>query len=173
MAESFSINAFGWRPVLFLVCMAALPVGMTWGMMRLAGGTKAAGFSMVLLLLILPLFLGLFAQLFFVKATVKAGKLKVGGGLYALELPINELLVDQSRLHSAGRLPSLGLRTNGIGMPGLSLGWFRQPGGRKAFAAVASGSDAIVIPTSSGLDVFVSPERPEQFLDALRRGAAK
>jgi hypothetical protein len=62
----------------------------------------------------------------------------------------------------------LQLRTNGIGMPGYSAGWFRLKGGAKALVFLTDRRRAIAIPTNLGYSVIVSPAEPEQFLAALR-----
>lgn len=173
MAGVYPIDAVSSRALLFILVMAALPVGLVWGAMKLASAQKAGAFSLVVLIIILPVFVGLFLQLFFVKAHVRAGTLAVGGGLYAIDIPLNSIHAGDIRVHSEASRPILGLRTNGIGMPGLSLGWFRAPGGRKVFAAVATDAPIVVIPTTRDFDIWVSPRDHLQFVEHLRAAAAQ
>ncbi|KRG71582.1 PH domain-containing protein [Pseudoxanthomonas dokdonensis] len=173
MNKVFSIHAFNWQSSLFLLLMAALPVGITWGAMRLAHASKAGPLALVILLLILPLFIGLLAQLFFVRASIKGSVLRLGGGLYSIDAPLDALKIDQIRIHHGADRPRLGLRSNGIGMPGLALGWFRASGGRRIFAVTTSHAPIVVIPTHLDYDIWASPQQAELFVDRLQVAASK
>lgn len=53
-------------------------------------------------------------------------------------------------------------------MPGMALGWFRaKSGGDKIFAAVADGGRVLVIPTTAGYSILVSPDEPDALLEEL------
>lgn len=63
-------------------------------------------------------------------------------------------------------------RTNGIGLPGLRMGWFRTRDKRKALLVVTN-SKVIVIPTHEGYLVLASVASPQALADAIRKKAAK
>jgi hypothetical protein len=60
-------------------------------------------------------------------------------------------------------------RTNGIGMPGYSAGWFRLRGERRALLFVTDRSRVVYVPTREGYPVLVSVQRPAEFLESIRR----
>lgn len=55
---------------------------------------------------------------------------------------------------------SLGLRTNGLGVPGYLLGWFRSKQGKTILAAVST-PQALAIPTRDDYTLLVSVADPE------------
>ena len=61
-------------------------------------------------------------------------------------------------------------RTNGLGLPGLGLGWFRLANGEKALVALSSRDRVVYIPTEEGYSLLLSIERPEAFLAHVSRG---
>lgn len=61
----------------------------------------------------------------------------------------------------------LTLRTNGLGMPGYQLGWFRTKGAGRVLAAI-SGNDLVVWQTRDDYGVIVSPEDGDGLIAALR-----
>ncbi len=60
-------------------------------------------------------------------------------------------------------------RTNGLGLPGLGLGWFRLANGEKALVALSSRDRVVYIPTDEGYSLLFSIERPEAFLEYASR----
>ena len=58
-------------------------------------------------------------------------------------------------------------RTNGIGLPGYAVGWFKLASGDKALLAVTSGN-ALYIPTREGYALLLSVARPDVALGQLR-----
>lgn len=53
-------------------------------------------------------------------------------------------------------------RTNGIGLPGYSEGWFKLKNGEKALLFVTDSSKVVYIPTTKGYSIILSPQNPEQ-----------
>jgi hypothetical protein len=107
-------------------------------------------------------------QLASVRMQVDAASLAVGGGFYRVAVPLDRLDEDGMQIERAPS-HSLGLRTNGIGMPGLSLGWFDIPGGGKAFVAITDPDKVVRIPTREGYTILVSPDDPDAVVERLRR----
>lgn len=106
---------------------------------------------------------------------VGGGGLVIHGGFYGRTVPAQDL-----RLGEARRLPlgkgaqvRVGFKRNGTNMPGLKSGWFtlKTPQGKeKALLFLTDESKAVYIPTSKGYALVLSPDEPEAFLAALRRG---
>ena len=59
-------------------------------------------------------------------------------------------------------------RTNGVGLPGYSIGWFRLRNREKALVFLTDRKHAIYIPTTEGYVVLISPQNPDAFVKALR-----
>jgi len=90
---------------------------------------------------------------------------------YGRSIDLTSLRLDEARvvnLDSGGDLRPR-VRTNGIGLPGLGVGWFRLKNGEKALAAVSARDRVVYVPTDRGYSLLFSLERPEAFLDRLRR----
>ena len=67
--------------------------------------------------------------------------------------------------------PRLGIRTNGIALPGFQGGWFRLKGGGKVLTAITDRTKVVMIPTTLGYDVMVSAKAPDALVAALKRPA--
>ena len=164
-----TVGALNWRALSFVFFMALLPIVFIAVAMKLIGSPKATSTAMVIAVLVLPIFLLLLAQLFMVNVKVSGHALTVGGGLYSLTLPMGRLhLADVKIVSRTDPALAMRLRTNGIGMPGLRLGWFTQRSGHRAFLAVSDRDRVVVIPTALGYDVLISPQDPDALLEALR-----
>lgn len=164
-----TIGAANGRSLTFVLAMALLPAAIMAGALRLVGDPKVMPLSMVIMALVVPIFVALLIQLFLVRAKISDQTLTVGGGLYSLALPKERLLLASAKI-VPGTDPQLAMRvrTNGIGMPGLRLGWFTQRSGKRVFLAVSDHDRVVVVPTELGYEVLLSPENPEAFLEALR-----
>lgn len=92
---------------------------------------------------------------------------------YRMDRPL--ATVDWSRAQSGdlAQLPDARttLRTNGIGLPGYSAGWFRLAGGGRAMLMVTDPSRVIVLPFADGERMIVSVEDPGAALARLRAAA--
>lgn len=166
--QEFSVGAFGWRPVVFLLgVVVAFPALLTWIALWAVQG-RHPSIAVLVLALTLPLTFALLAQLGVTRLRVEAGRLIAGGGLYRESLPLVSVQLDAIRPLSAAELSRrLGTRTNGVGMPGFALGWFRAGKAKKVFATVGSG-EALYLPTSGPYDLVVSPLDGAAFLAAMR-----
>lgn len=166
--QVFSIGAFGWRPLAFLLgFVVALPVLLTLAALW-ASHSRHYFFAGFVLAITVPLALALIAQLGAARLRIAGDRLLVGGGLYQETLPLSSIQIDAVRTVPAAEVwRVLGVRTNGVGLPGLSLGWFRVGMAKKVFAAAGSG-DALYLPTSGSFDLVVSPTDSAAFLAALR-----
>jgi hypothetical protein len=90
---------------------------------------------------------------------------------YGRSIDLGELRIDEARVVNldAGNDLRPGVRTNGIGLPGLGVGWFRLKNGEKALVAVSARDRVVYLPTDEGYSLLFSLERPEAFLERLRR----
>lgn len=172
MSEVFPVSTFAWRPVLLLLVLALLPGVIAYAALRSYGDSSAVTWALICTACVLPLFLLVFIQMALVTSTVNQESVGIGGGVYKVEIPIAS--IDISRMGTAKDvdIPDLKWRSNGIGLPGLAIGWFHSDKG-KVFAAVSTRENVVYLPTSLGYDVLVSPENPENFVALIRRRSSK
>ncbi len=97
--------------------------------------------------------------------------IKVRIPMYTKTIKRSDIYADQVRVidMNAPGSPRLGMRTNGIGLPGFQGGWFRLSGGGKVLAAITDRSKVVVIPTRLGYDIMASVKNPEALIASLKR----
>ncbi|MBL0156365.1 MAG: hypothetical protein IPP47_04600 [Bryobacterales bacterium] len=103
---------------------------------------------------------------------VSAEGLRIRGDLYGRLVPRGALRLEQARVLNLNteREYALSWRTNGIGMPGYSSGWFRLKNGGKALAFLTTRDSVLYLPTSEGYAVLLSTPEPQALLAALQAG---
>ncbi len=93
--------------------------------------------------------------------------------LYRVELPRQSLVPTEAKIVSLGGddAPKLSYRSNGVGMPGYSLGWFKLADASdrtdKALLSVTGDGQVLVLPTTEGYLLILSLEQPEALLASL------
>lgn len=115
--------------------------------------------------------------------TVSDNALRVEGGrivlraahFYEQDRALADFDLAQARAGSYASIgqAQLGLRRNGIGLPGYAAGRFSGPGKSVIFALLTDRSRVVWLPARNGPDLLFSVEEPERFLASLRaQGAA-
>ena len=100
---------------------------------------------------------------------VSAGGLNIAGGLYGRTIPAESLLIGQAqRLDlEESREYRPRWRTNGVGLPGYWVGWFKLRNGDKALLFVTDTRGVVHIPTTESYSLLLSVTEPEGFLRNL------
>jgi len=164
MSVEFAINSFNWKTIIFLLVIAVLLGGTFWFI-----HAKAQKIVSVSTLALGVIVFGLILwQVSSVHMKLDASTLVVGGGLYRVTVPMEQIdrsAVRQWTAEDAGYTPRW--RVNGIGMPGFALGWFTSKQS-KIFAAIAREDHVVVIPTTDGYTILASPDDPQGFVDKIR-----
>jgi hypothetical protein len=96
-------------------------------------------------------------------------QLEIRGTVYGRRVPRSELELDGAQvvdLTQASPL-RLGFRTNGINLPGYSVGWFNLKNGERALAFVTDRKNVVYLPTRNRYALLLSVANPEAFLAAL------
>ena len=160
--QVFAINALGWKSIGALVLMALAVVasvilGMDKGFRAVPVGLAIVVFGVVL------------ALLGSVRILVTDGNLVAGGVFYKVKVPLAQIDAGNVRLLPADDPFRLRWRTNGLGWPGLSLGWFTTNGSKRVFAAITGKRNRVYIPTSGGFDIVLTPEDPAGLIAAIER----
>jgi len=162
-----SLHALNAKSLLALLFIGVLPllVALRMAIWMNEGRPLKAATLLVITTVALIAGLGMW-QLVSVRMRVDASSLTVGGGFYRVSVPLDRLgrgvQVERVRRYA------LGARTNGIGMPGLLLGWFDISGGGRAFVAITDADKVVRIPTQDGYTIFVSPDDPDALVEMLR-----
>ena len=121
------------------------------------------------------LFLWMYLNALRVSVTLDSGSLILRAPLYGRSIPLSAIDRSAARIVDLAKEPSLRprTRTNGIGMPGCAIGWFKLHNKRKALLAVTNRQQLVYLPTTLEYDVLLSLRKPQQFLDRLRMGSSR
>jgi len=95
--------------------------------------------------------------------------LHIKRAIYGRFIPKESIIVENSRnvnLNSDRELKPV-RRTNGIGLPGYSEGWFKLANGERALLFVSNRANVIYLPTTEGYSVLLSTVNFEEFLESL------
>ena len=132
-------NASGWMLVLF-----AVPVLI----------------SVVVALLVWPRSL---------RVELGAEQLELRGSVYGRRIPRSELELDGAQVVDLTQASpiQLGFRTNGINLPGYSVGWFNLKNGERALAFVTDRKNVVYLPTRNRYALLLSVAEPKAFVAAL------
>lgn len=147
MGQSFSIAPAGAGPLVLLAFVAVLVSGVVVGVGRSVLASRTARFE------------------------VGAHGLTLHGDWWGRELPRAALRIDDVRVVNLREERDLqpSARTWGSGLPGYASGWFRLRSGDRALVYLTNRERAVVVPTTLGYTVLVSPSDPDGFAAALRR----
>ncbi len=131
-------------------------------------------------LIALPLLLiglGLMALLLWAserrRVALANGVLDITATLYRRKLQVSALNLDAAQVLNLEENKQLAplLKTNGIGLPGLSAGWFRSRKLVKLFCLLTVQSRVLYLPERDGGATALSVEKPFDLLQALRETA--
>lgn len=162
--QVFKIPGLNWKSVagLFVFLIAVvISCYMTFDSSRL----------LVPIAISLVVFTLIFVLLSTTKAKLSGDRLIVGGALYKVSLPLAKIDVAGIRSLDAKDPFKLRWRLNGMGWPGLNLGWFSSNGQKRMFVAATNKTHRVYIPTAEKYDILVTPVDPASFVDAIQKRA--
>jgi hypothetical protein len=139
--------------------------------------TEASSAAAISIGLIALVIFGIDGVLFFLLSRMGNVTFHVEGGGLKIDVPLYGRKIDKSalklaearviKLADAGELTPV-RRTNGVGLPGTKVGWFKLRNAQKGLLFLADGDSALAIPTTEGYTLLLQPEQPDQLLAALR-----
>ena len=90
---------------------------------------------------------------------------------YGRSIPLTALELEKARVAAIDSTTDIRprVRTNGVGLPGLGLGWYKLANGEKALVALTDKRRVLYVPTDQGYSLLLSLERPEAFLEHVSR----
>lgn len=100
---------------------------------------------------------------------ISSGRIAVGVFPFRKRLPIGDVVGSSARVVDPVEGPRLRWRKNGIGLPGMQLGWYTTSAGKPVFAATAGRRGRVLIPTRGSHDILVSCADPDQVVSAVKR----
>ena len=122
-------------------------------------------------LFVLTLLFGwLFLSVSDLSVTVTNQSLEVNIPLYGRVIPISNLALDTaevSDIHPSSPFRPA-IRTNGIGLPGYAVGWFKLTNGDKALLSLTSRERVVYILTTDGYSLLLSVNDPDTFIQELK-----
>ena len=121
----------------------------------------------------LILLLGFFAFIGYsarnTKFEVSDQGLQIKGGIYGRFIPKEEVDRENVKIINLNTDPEYKprIRTNGIGLPGYSEGWFKLKNKEKALLFVTDRSNVVYIPTNKDYSVLLSVSNSEEFYQSM------
>jgi hypothetical protein len=104
---------------------------------------------------------------------VSPEEVRIHGWPYGRTIALTSLVLDDARVINLETdqefRPSW--RTNGIGLPGYSTGWFKLRNGQKALAFITDRTRIAYFSTTEGYVVLLSVENPDALVATLKRVA--
>lgn len=167
-----------------LVLIAALPLAISVFVVVSGGGSAryfatqswislalSVGLPVLVTLLLVHFLYGGYRS----SVTITEDTLECSVPVYSRSIPLDTIEPAGARIVNmrTDREIRLGLRINGLGSLGYSLGWFKLVGGGKALVALTDRSSVAGLPLSDGTTVLVSLEDPAAFISALQASTAR
>jgi hypothetical protein len=128
----------------------------------------AAGFAAILLGLSAGAYAGKLAQ---VRFEISPQAIDIRGDLYGRSIPRSQLVLDQARVVDLNVEPRFRkfLKLNGIGLPHYKSGWFLLKNSDRALVFMTRFDQAVVVPTTAGYTLMITPDQPAELLAALQQ----
>ncbi len=122
----------------------------------------AIGIVLILLLILLT-FIGYSARN--TKFEVTDQGLRIKGSIYGRFIPKEAITTESIQIVNLNTYPAYKprLRTNGVGLPGYSEGWFKLKNNERALLFVTDRSNVVYIPTNQDYSVLLSVGNSEEF----------
>jgi hypothetical protein len=100
------------------------------------------------------------------KFEVTDGGLRIKGALYGRFIPKGTLVKEGATIMNLNTETEFQpkTRTNGIGLPGYSEGWFRLKNGEKALLFLTDRTKVVYLPTTKDYALMLSAKHPEEML---------
>lgn len=158
-------KAFIWAGLLFVV----LPVLITAVALQLGARSLASGPLAGVALTGLLLFVGVGWWMWRTQIVLDDEYLRISAGLYSKQVPRSAIDWQNSHVVDFSRRPEFrpGLRTNGVGLPGYQVGWFRLKNGTRAFL-VLTGGTTVYLALQRGEGLLLSIDPQSALLERLR-----
>jgi hypothetical protein len=124
----------------------------------------------VILLAVIALFIYIGYSSRNIQFTINDDGLRIGPGLYGRFIPREAIRTEGVRVINLtiDSEYSPKWRTNGIGLPGYSAGWFKLKNGEKALVFLTERTSAVYVPTTENYSMLLSVREAEEFAGVLQ-----
>lgn len=135
--------------------------------------SNAKYLTLGIMLPLMALFVFILYQSFSSTVSWDNKQLQVNIPLYSNTIDINQVDFAQARVVNLIKEPEYATkwRTNGLGLPGYSLGWFSLNNGVKALLSVTEPKEVILLPISQDRVILVSVSDADEALAKLHASA--
>jgi hypothetical protein len=124
----------------------------------------------VILLAVIGLFVYIGYSSRNIQFTINDDGLRISPGLYGRLIPREAIKTEGVRVINltidSEYLPKW--RTNGVGLPGYSAGWFKLKNGEKALVFLTERTRVVYMPTTENYSVLLSVREAEEFAGVLQ-----
>lgn len=132
-------STYIWTTLLVVLLPLSITAATLWTTTGSVLGAEARPIAVIVYALVTILGLGLMISMKWSHVQISDGELIVRGSIYKRVLPLAAIDRSTIAIHDENEKPALGLRSNGVGLPGYSAGWFRTRGGVRTFAVYGGG----------------------------------
>ena len=107
------------------------------------------------------------------KFIISSAGITIRADMYGRSIPLSDLVRERAEIIDLSKQGeyAISYRSNGVGLPGYFSGWFKLKSGKKALAFVTKKTEVVHIPTTKGYEVFLSVEKPQEFITALKQAS--
>jgi hypothetical protein len=164
MNESIELEGASFNVHLLLIVILGLPLLVTYMVagkhtlvLTIVGVTSALIFVGVMFTITSP------------KIKKEDNQIVVTSGFYSQKIPINSIISEHIEIVDLDENKEYapGLRTNGIGLIVLNIGYYHLQNGDKAFVVQRS-KTAVYVPTKGERNLLLSSAQPEKLLEQIK-----
>ncbi len=166
------ITDIGTTPTLILVVIILNMVGFgVYTLLHISEARVSMSIATVVLVILAAMFGYFLYGAYNSTVTIDGDKLRVNVPIYSRTIPLAAVDAGQAVVVDMNQSSEykLSLRTNGLGVPGYLLGWFRRSGGGRIYAVLTDKSSVVYLPTTENYAMLLSIKEPDALLEALRR----
>jgi len=119
-------------------------------------------------MVLIGLIIGFIFSMKHTSISIKNNEVIIKTFLYGRTIPISEILINEIRTINLNQNNdyNISIRTNGIGLPNLYLGWMKLKNGKKALVYLTDKENVLLMPTKDFIILF-SMQRTEEFIKKI------
>ena len=166
------ITDIGTTPAVALVVIILGMIGFgVYALLHISEARIAMSIATVIVVVLAAMFGYFLYGAYNSTVTIDGDRLRVNVPIYSRAIPLESVDAGQAEVvdMNQNRDYKLSLRTNGLGLPGYQLGWFRRSGGGRIYAVLTDKSSVVYLPTTENYAMLLSIREPEALLEALGR----
>jgi len=122
----------------------------------------------VIIMVLIGLIIGFIFSMKHTSISIKNNDVIIKSFLYGRTIPISDILIDEIRTINLNQNNdyNVSIRTNGIGLPNLLLGWMKLKNGKKALIYLTDKENVLLLPTKD-FTVLFSMQGTDEFIKKI------